>query len=119
MKRLAKMFDREQVGVDRWQAVVLSLAAGAVIVAWPIEWALGASGALSPLVVGFLFFFGVCLLLLDLCYVAASMIFTRGNWRQYCLHFVLWLCVYGYFVFLIMRPSLTKALEYQTPWWSR
>ena len=84
MKRFVKMFDREQVGFDRWQAVVFAI----VIVAIPAMFVASAFVPVSGFAVEFTIYFCTYLLALDALYLGLCIIYTRGNWEQYFNYFV-------------------------------
>ena len=105
MKRLAKMFDREQVGFDRWQCAIFVLGALAILFGAAQSGNSSFPGALAA----FLCIFGSLLLLFDIIYVAVSIVLTHGSWRQYCVYLMLFFCI-G-LMFLLIVPSLAKAKE--------
>ncbi len=105
MNAFIKHFDREQVGVDCWQFAVFVLSALAILCGATQANNYSFPGGLAA----FLYLFGSFLLLFDFFYVAASIVLTRGNWRQYCIYLLLSFGV-G-LMFLLILPSLAKAKE--------
>ncbi len=106
MRRLAKIFDREQTGLDKWQLVVFLTAATALIVSIMLS----QSYSVPQRIPAYLFPFGGALIVLDFVYAAISVVFTRGNWRQYCAYLLL--STYGLMLFFfIFMPTLTRAKE--------
>ncbi|NNM86364.1 MAG: hypothetical protein HKL96_11490 [Phycisphaerales bacterium] len=105
MKAFIKRFDREQVGLDHWQCAVFVISVLAILCGATQADNYWFPGGLAA----FLYLFGSFLLLFDFLYVAASIVLTRGNWRQYCVYLLLSFCV-G-LMFLLILPSLAKAKE--------
>ncbi len=106
MKLLVKMFDRQQTGFDGCQFAVFLLSFATLI----LSGITGQSYSMPDLVPAFLLVFGLCLLILDFLYVAASVVFTRGNWRQYGVY-VIGAIVGAALFFILFLPSLARAKE--------
>ena len=102
MKRFVKMFDREQVGFDRWQAVVFAI----VIVAIPAMFVASAYIPVSSFAGDVTIFFCLYLLLLDEVHLGLSVIYTRRNWRQYLKYLGVSFMVLFLLLFLIIAPLL-------------
>ena len=105
MHRLANIFDREQTGLDKCQCVVFLLASMALM----SSEMLAQSYSVPVRIPAYLFLFGGGLLVMDFVYAAVSIVFTRGDWRQYCAYIVMSCGVM--LLFLILLPTLARAKE--------
>ncbi len=103
MKRLAKMFDREQAGFDIPQCLVFLLGTAALMSIFFEPFGQPPSAAILT----FLYTFGVATLFLDLLYVSASVVCVRGRHSQYVYYFVL--ILYEMLLLFVMLPSLAVA----------
>ncbi len=106
MKLLAKMFDHEQTGFDVCQFAVFLLSFAALILASIIA----QNYSIPNIVPAFLIVFGLFLLIFDFLYVAASVVLTRGNWRQYGVYVIVSIAGTALF-FMLFLPSLARAKE--------
>ena len=100
MKLLTKMFDREQVGFDRWQAVVFCI----IITGNFVPIVVGMFAHVSYLALLLTSDFCVYLFAMDVLYLASSVIYTRGNWGQYLCYLVASFLVFA--LLLCMVPVL-------------
>ena len=102
MRRLVKMFDREQVGLDLGQAVVFFT----VIMAIPAMLVVSAFVWVSNFVFVLTLSFCTYLLVLDELYLGLCIIYTRGRWGQYLNYLVASFVVLLLLLFLIIAPFL-------------
>ena len=103
---LAKTFHREQTGFDAGQFFIFLLIWAALISSLIVA----QDYAIPAYVPNVMWAFGLCLLLLDFAYVTLSIVFTGGNWRQYCVYFIL-IAVGLPLIIGMLLPGLAHAKE--------